>query len=327
MNDRAPEITVLMFNLGGPDSLEAVEPFLKNLFSDPDIIDIPLGKILRQPLARLIARRRAPKVQHIFRLIGGASPILEITRRQASALQTALGETLPAHVRVAMRYWHPFLKETLLQIPANQQVLVLPLFPHYSITTTGSGFNEIQRIIQQEKLDGERFSFIADYHDHPAFIRSWAQLIRETLVQVPADIRERITILFSAHGVPQKVIRRGDPYQRHVEESVRLIMREAGLPNAHLLAYQSKVGPVRWLEPSVEQAFSRLAAEGRDAVLVVPVSFVSEHSETLYELDILLKDIAQDAGIRHYYRVPALNSHPAFIQSLKEVVLSHANFS
>ncbi len=315
--------TVVLLNLGGPDAPETVEPFLYNLFCDPEIIHLPGGRLLRPLLARLIARTRAPKVREYYRKIGNEFPLLKIPRQQAGALQQAFGNPFGAEVKIAMRYWHPLTEDTLLSIPENHRVVLLPLYPQYSKTTTGSAFKEVQRIVKRQKWDPARFSYIQDYHDHPAFIASWVELIRLTLEMVPREERKSIPILFSAHSVPWREIQKGDPYQQQVETTARLIMHQLGTGHPFVVAYQSKVGPVRWLEPSIFDAVRILAGGGTRSLLVVPVSFVSEHSETLYELDRVLKEEAQQVGIRYYYRVPALNTHPSFIHALKEVVVGH----
>ncbi len=315
--------TVVLLNLGGPDSPEAVEPFLFNLFNDPEIIHLPGGRLLRPLLARFISRARAPRVREYYRKIGGEFPLLDITRQQARALQQAFGNPFAAEVKIAMRYWHPLTEETLLSIPEDHRVVLLPLYPQFSKTTTGSAFKEVQRIVKRQKWDAGRFSYIRDYHDHPGFIASWVELIYMTLQMVPIEDRKSVPIIFSAHSVPWREIQKGDPYQQQIERTAHLIMEKLGLRNPFVVAYQSKVGPVRWLEPSVFDAVRILAGGGARSLLVVPVSFVSEHSETFYELDIVLKEEAQRLGIRHYYRVPALNTLPSFIQTLKEVVIRH----
>jgi len=316
-------ITVVLLNLGGPDSLKAVEPFLFHLFSDPDIISLPGGKILPTFLARFMARKRARKAQEIYKKIGGKSPIQDITREQARVLEKSFNSSTQIRVRVAMRYWYPFIEETLLQIPRDHQVILLPLYPQYSSTTTGSSFNEVYRVIKNHHLDAKRLIFIDHYYNHPRFIQSWVEVIRKQLSTNISLLDKEVAILFSAHGIPQKLVKKGDPYPYQIEETVKLIMHELGYQNSFRIAYQSKVGPMRWLEPSVSQAIEDLAQTGYKSVIVVPISFVSEHSETLYELDILLKEKAKTLGIENYIRVPALNVHTSFIQALKEVVTKY----
>ncbi len=317
------KLTVVLVNMGGPESLEEIEPFLLNLFNDPDIIEIFGGRLLRPYVARMIVKKRLPEVTENYRLIGGGSPLLKITQQQAEALQNALSEHFDADVRIAMRYTRPFTDEAFQGIPNGHPVMVLPLYPHFSSTTTGSSFNEIYRHFKKHRKPLDAVTFIRDYHDHPTFIRAWSEQIRRTLKEMPEDHLRQAVFLYSAHGVPEYVIRRGDPYQQQVERSVKLIHEALGLPNPYMVTYQSKVGRRKWLEPSTEHQLIELGKVRTPAVVVVPISFVSEHSETLYELDMMLKDIALDAGVQAYYRVPTFNDFDLYIQTLKEVVLQH----
>jgi ferrochelatase len=306
---------VLLLQMGGPDSLDAVEPFLQNLFSDRDIIR--LGPAFLQPvIARWIARRRAPKVEEQYEKIGGRSPIREFTQAQAMALEESLGGYFRCFI--AMRYWRPSTIEALAAVKKEgiSRVIALPLYPHYSRATTGSSFNELKRVLDLAEA-GFSVSLIKGFHGHPLYIRSLAGTITEGLAGFPAG--EETTILFSAHSLPVSFIESGDPYLSQVEETVRLVMeRFPGI--LHELAFQSKAGPVKWLEPSTEESIARLAEEGCRNLLVVPVSFVCDHIETLYEIDITYAALAEERGIENFRRAPSLNTSPLFIDCLADLV-------
>jgi ferrochelatase len=305
--------------MGGPDSLDAVEPFLRNLFSDRDIIR--LGPAFLQPvIARWIARRRAPKVEEQYELIGGRSPIREFTLAQATGLEERLGGDFRCFT--AMRYWRPSTIEALAAVKKAgiSRIVALPLYPHYSRATTGSSRNELQRVLN---LAGGGFtvSFIKGFHDHPLYIRAVAGTIAEGLAGFPPG--EEVTLLFSAHSLPVSFIDSGDPYLSQVEETVRLVMeRFPGI--RHDLAFQSKSGPVKWLEPSTEETIARLAESGCRNLLIVPVSFVCDHIETLYEIDITYAALARERGIENFRRAPSLNTDPLFIDCLAELVVREA---
>ncbi len=320
------KIAVVLFQLGGPDSMQSVEPFLYNLFCDPDIIEIPLGFLLRKPLARWIARRRAPKAAAHYAELGGSSPLLPLTERQVRALETALQPQVDARAVIAMRYWHPFTAEAVREVEALQpdEIVLLPLYPQYSFATTGSSFNEWKRCYRAGKTPVRA---VKRFFDHPLYIDALVEKIHLTLahfdpVRVPeSQGRERTHILFSAHGLPESFVRRGDPYQREVEATVRLAMQRGGWPNPHSLCYQSKVGPQKWLEPSIHDEIHRLADAGVKQLLVVPVSFVSEHIETLHEINIETREEAQALGIRLFRMAPAVGDSPRFISCLADLVL------
>lgn len=307
---------VLLLQMGGPDSLDAVEPFLLNLFSDRDIIKI--GPAFLQPLiARFIVRRRAPKVEAYYGKIGGKSPIRELTEAQAAALERKLGDDYRCFV--AMRYWHPSTLEALAAIRKEgiSRIIALSLYPHYSRATTGSSINELTRVLN-ESGSGFQVSHIDRFYDHPLYISSLAEKIKEALAGFHplADVE----IMFSAHSLPQSFIDQGDPYLSHIEETVRLVMEHfADIP--YHLAFQSRAGPVKWLEPSTEEMLKHLAAHGRKNLLMVPLSFVSDHIETLYEIDIQYAKEAWDLGIANFRRSPSLNDYPLFIDCLADLVL------
>ncbi len=306
---------VLLLQMGGPDSLDAVEPFLLNLFSDREIIK--LGPSFLQPvLARWIARRRAPKVEAQYEKIGGRSPIRELTSAQARALEERLGD--PFRCFPAMRYWRPSTIEALAAVKKAgiSRIVALPLYPHYSRATTGSSINELRRVLA---LAGVEFdvSYIESFHDHSRYIAALARTVEEGRSFFPAE--EDVTLLFSAHSLPVSFIESGDPYLSQVEETVRLVMdRFPGV--RHDLAFQSKAGPVKWLEPATEETIARLAGSGCRNLLVVPVSFVCDHIETLYEIDITYAALAREQGIVNFRRAPSLNTSPLFIDCLADLV-------
>ncbi len=303
---------VILMNMGGPDSLEAVEPFLYNLFSDHDIIQIP--KIIQKPVAFLISKLRAKSTRKYYEAMGGKSPQKEQTLKQAKALQKVLGDRYK--VVVAMRYWHPFTYEALSELFQEniKKIILLPLYPQYSTTTTGSSFNEFYRVYNSFKKDIPVLK-IESFHNHPTYIKAMVENIKDFLPSY-----KDYYFLFSAHSLPVKIIEKGDPYQKQVEETVRLIM-EYFPENQYSIAYQSKIGPVKWLEPMTDEMIERLYKEGIRNLAVIPVSFVSEHSETLYELDIQYGELARELGYTSYVRIPTLKDHPLFIQALKELVL------
>jgi ferrochelatase len=310
---------VLLLNMGGPSALTEVETFLLNLFNDPDILDMPGGWLLRPWLARRIVKKRGPHARAIYAQIGGKSPILDITRALAGTLEEALAGRV--RVRIAMRYTQPDTAAALKDVTSRDRVLVLPLYPQYSKTTTGSSFNEIRRVAQRCNLQHNQFNWVNDYHDHAAYISAWVSAINKSLVQVPKTFAaQEVPILFSAHGVPCKVIAGGDPYEAQTKQSVSRICELGGWPRPHSLAYQSKVGRAKWLGPHTQEMIASLASQGARGLLVVPISFVCEHSETLYEQDILLKQVARDAGIEYYWRVPAFNTAPEFISCLRQII-------
>ena len=318
--DKKRRIGVVLLQLGGPDSLEAVEPFLYNLFLDPDIIDFPLAKIARQPLARLMAKARAKKVQKSYAAIGGKSPIVEWTHRQARALEEILRPSMDARVFVAMRYWRPFTAEAIEELArgAYKEVVLLPLYPQYSKTTTGSSFNEWRRRFPSGSFPDVRVKMVRNFHGFPGYIDSLVEKIQASIDKF-ADL-EKPYLVFSAHGIPTSVIQSGDPYQAQVEETVRLVLGRGrwGLP--HTVCYQSKVGSDRWLEPSIHEVVERLGSQGVREMLVIPISFVSDHIETLSEIDMEVRKEALQAGVRQFEMMPGLNDSPRFISALADLV-------
>ncbi len=316
---------VLLLNLGGPETLEDVQPFLYNLFADPDLIRLPWPRL--QPLfAKAISTLRAKKSKGNYELLGGGSPLRRITEAQAQALQAYLVDSgLDVPVYVAMRYWNPFLAEVIPQIKADNldRLVVLPLYPQYSISTTGSSFKELDQAWQQDpQLRSIERVLINSWYDQPDYVQAMAASITAELEQF--DQPEQVCVMFSAHGIPQSyVLREGDPYQQEMEACVKLIWRQVRRPNRHLLSYQSRVGSVKWLQPYTEEVIPSLGKEGVKQLLVVPISFVSEHIETLQEIDIEYRELADHNGIKVFRRVPALNTQPRFIQGLAQLVKPH----
>lgn len=311
---------VVLFNLGGPDRLDSVEPFLANLFSDPAIIGLPSP--MRGLLARFIARRRGPKARAIYAELGGGSPLLPLTREQAEALEAELGARgMAARVFVAMRYWHPMSAETAAEVAAYgaDEVVLLPLYPQYSMTTTGSSLKAWHVAAKTAGLDAPTRA-VCCYPRQPGLIAAVAALVRAEATSA-RERGETMRILFSAHGLPKRVIARGDPYQWQVEATVEAVVADLGdLAADHAICYQSRVGPLKWIGPATEAELARAAADAVARVIVVPIAFVSEHSETLVELDIEYRKLAAELGIEGYTRVPAVGTTPAFIAGLADLV-------
>jgi ferrochelatase len=312
-------VGIVLFQLGGPDTLEAIEPFLYNLFCDPDIIDFPFARIGRKPLAKLISTTRARKVQHHYSVIGGGSPIRRFTEQQALALQTRLTDSgIDAHCFVAMRYWHPFTAEAIEQLHAADcdEVVLLPLYPHHSSTTTGSSLNEWNRLYR-----GDLSVHTVDaFYRNDLYLEAIVEKIEEALSRFANP--ERPEIVFSAHSVPVSIIERGDPYQHQIEQTVELLMRRGGWTNSHRLCYQSKVGASKWLQPSLHRALRDLSQAKVREVCIVPISFVSDHVETLGEIDHEAREEATELGIQQFEMTVGLNDSPMFIAALAELVVS-----
>ncbi len=318
------KIAVVLFQLGGPDSLESVKPFLYNLFCDPDIINFPGAFLARKLLAKIIANRRAPIAAAHYKEIGGKSPIFELTNAQAVALQQELAKYCNAKVFVAMRYWNPLSSVAVAAIKKDNfsQVILLPLYPQYSMATTLSSLKEWNLQCEKLKYNNENQEIINNYHNHPLYIQAIVERINSIYPKFshlnPADV----DIVFSAHGVPVSLIESGDPYQKHIQETVKLVVEKGQWKSPHLLCYQSKVGPAEWLKPSVHTTIEELASKGRKHLLVVPIAFVTEHIETLHEINIEIREEAEHLGIQQFEMMPALNDSPTFIQCLTELVLS-----
>ncbi|MEH2179644.1 ferrochelatase [Nostoc sp.] len=316
-------VGVLLLNLGGPDKLEDVGPFLYNLFSDPEIIRLPF-RWLQKPLAWFIATRRTRTSRENYKQIGGGSPLRRITEAQGEALKEQLGFLgQEVNIYVGMRYWHPYTEEAIAQITQDkvEDLVILPLYPQFSISTSGSSFRLLEKLWQENpKLQPIDYTVIPSWYKQPGYLQAMAQLIVQELEQFPNP--DDVHIFFSAHGVPKSYVEEaGDPYQLEIEECTALIMQTLNRPNTHTLAYQSRVGPVEWLQPYTEDALKELGAQGVKDLVVVPISFVSEHIETLQEIDIEYREVAEESGIHNFRRVPAPNTHPVFINALAELVI------
>jgi protoporphyrin/coproporphyrin ferrochelatase len=318
MSRTSRRVGIVLFQLGGPDSPEAIEPFLYNLFCDPDIIDFPFARIGRKALAKLISTTRARKVQHHYATIGGCSPIRRNTERQAQALELELNRLgVDARCFVAMRYWHPFTSEAIASVRHADcdEVVLLPLYPQYSSTTTGSSLNEWRRLFH----GNVRVDYVETFYRNTMYLDAVVEKIEEALRRFPSP--EQPEIVFSAHSVPVSVIHKGDPYQRQIETTVQLLMERGRWSNPHRLCYQSKVGASKWLQPSLHQTLNMLAAERVREVCIVPVAFVSDHVETLAEIDHEAREQARRLGFTQFEMSPGLNDSPKFISALGQIVL------
>lgn len=331
--DRRPAVVLL--NLGGPDSLAAVRPFLYNLFADPDIFKFPLGALLQKPLAAWIAKRRAPEAAKGYAAIGGRSPLLANTLAQAEALQQALGQNTVAAARVAgsraganaggepladvhvcMRYWHPMANEVVgrLKAAGYARVVLLPLYPQYSITTTGSSYNDFRRACERAGYRPE-IRLIREWYDDADYHRGIVATLERELARFPDPDPARVELLFSAHGLPRKVVDAGDPYRDQIEATYEAVRARLGWPHT-TLCYQSRVGPLEWLRPYTDDVIRAKAAGGTKQMLVYPIAFVSDHIETLFELGITYAGLARERGVEHYRVAPALNADPLLIRAL-----------
>lgn len=317
---------VVLFNLGGPDNLEAVEPFLFNLFNDKAIISLP--KPLRFFLAKLISKRRKPKAQGIYQQINGKSPILEITKNQAEALERELSFVGNFKVFIAMRYWHPFAHEAIKKIQEYQpqEIVLLPLYPQFSSSTTASSLKDFHQSLPDNFKKNITIKTVCCYATDRDFCKAHALLIKQTLNRFYQGNFENIRLLFSAHGLPQKLIDKGDPYVLQVEATVTEVVGQLanilGVEQGKIdqqICYQSKVGPLKWTTPSLEDEIKRVAQDKKQP-LIIPIAFVSDHSETLVELDIEYKELADHLKIVNYQRVPALNVEGQFIKALSKII-------
>ncbi len=309
---------VILFNLGGPDSLEAVQPFLRNLFSDPAIIRLP-GP-LRALVARLISSRRAPIAREIYAEMGGKSPILPNTEAQADALKSLLADLGEVEVFPVMRYWHPRARQVAESVArfAPDRIVLLPLYPQYSTTTAGSSIDEWRAEAKRIGLADKPLHIVCCYPDDGGFVAELSGLIAPFLEEAAAAGVPRL--LLSAHGLPERIVQAGDPYQRHVERTAGAVMRALGQPDLDMVVcYQSRVGRMKWITPATIDEVARAGGEGRPVVLA-PIAFVSEHSETLVELDIELAEEARKSGVPAYYRVPTVSAGDAFIRGLASLV-------
>ena len=314
---------VILFNLGGPDKLENVEPFLFNLFNDPAILNLPT--FLRYPLAKLISNRRAPTAKKIYQEIGGASPILKLTIEQSSALEKRLNESDKKNEYkcfVVMRCWNPRAEKVINDVRSYnpEEITLLPLYPQFSAATSGSSIKEWRDVCKKNNYK-TKTSTICCYPTDTFFIKSHTNEIKSKIKNLV-----NYKLIFSAHGLPEKNIKKGDPYQWQVEQSVKDIVKNLGLENVDwILSYQSRVGPLKWIKPSTDNVIIENSKLGKKIVLV-PIAFVSEHSETLVELDIEYKELADKNGCTEYIRVPALGTNPDFINSLSNLVINKEEY-
>jgi ferrochelatase len=319
---------LVVMNLGGPSSLDDVEPFLRRLFGDPDVIQLGWLSFLQPLLARTIARRRGPLSRAAYQQIGGRSPIREETTAQADAVAAELARRgLAVKPVVAMAAWHPFADEALGALAAQgiERAIALPLYPHESRTTTGSSLNQLEHARTRQAGAAIEIAAIRRYPDADGYVRAVVERVEDAIATLPAEHRATAPVMFSAHGLPEAYIKRGDPYLDDVRLTVETVSRRLGLGARARLCFQSRVGPQRWLGPTTEAVLDELAAAGTPAVVVVPIAFTGEHIETLQEIDILYKDRATHAGIVHFARARTVGCHPAFIAALADLVEATAH--
>jgi protoporphyrin/coproporphyrin ferrochelatase len=321
-----PKTGIVMLNLGGPATLDDVEPFLLELFADREIIQLPFQRWL----GPFIARRRTPKVKGLYAGIGGGSPILRHTEAQGRGMVARLDrlspETAPHRFYVAFRYARPTSDEALRQMHADgvERAIAFTQYPQFSCSTTGSSLNELWRAAGRTGLlDAFQWSIVDRWPIHPGFIDAMTETVQDGLAGFAPSDRDSVVLLFSAHSLPLDVIDRGDSYPQEVGASVQRVVDRLGVTNPYILAYQSDVGPVRWLGPSTEQVIRRLGGRGHRHLLVVPIAFTSDHIETLSELDREYGEVAHEVGITNYVRAPALNERPRFLDALAEIVRDH----
>ncbi len=310
-------VAIVLFNLGGPDNLDAVQPFLFNLFFDPAIINLVFP--IRWLLAKFISNRRAPIAREIYANLGGKSPILDQTREQSDALQFALRDDGDVRCFIAMRYWHPMTPQVVEDVKNfdPHEIILLPLYPQFSSATTGSSLKEWYKIAKSRKLVADTKALCC-YYSNPGWIDAQVDLIKIKLKKVRNQ--RKVRILFSAHGLPKKIIDAGDPYRAQIEETATMVVDKLNLKSIDwAICYQSKVGKLEWIGPSLDEEINRAVADNV-GILIVPIAFVSEHSETLVELDIEYKEIAEKLGIIEYHRVPAVGVHKSFISGLASSV-------
>lgn len=316
------KIAVVLLNMGGPDSLETIEPFLYNLFQDPDIFKIPFGQKI---FAKIISKLRSKKVAEQYKHIGGKSPQNEHTENQRKLLEESLIKAgVDADVHVSMRYWKPLTEETVNKVEANNydKIILLPLYPHYSSVTTGSSVNDWWKYFKGDK---RKVVLINNFHNKQKYISAISNRIDECLQLFPEEVRNSTDLLFSAHSVPQSLIANGDPYQEQILETIRLVMKLRNNSEKYNISYQSKVGPVKWLVPSTQDKITELGVNGIKNLLVIPISFVSDHIETLYELNIEYRKVAEENNTINYKVMAGLNDSKEFIEQLHELVINEMN--
>ncbi|MFZ3216793.1 MAG: ferrochelatase [Candidatus Acidiferrales bacterium] len=313
----AKRIAVVLFQLGGPDSRAAVEPFLYNLFCDPDIINFPGAFLARKAIAKLISTTRSKVVGQHYAEIGGGSPIRRLTEQQARALESALQPHISARTVVAMRYWHPNTAEAVaaLEREPYDELVLLPLYPHYSFATTRSSLNEWSRQYKRRAP----LKIIDHFYDHPDYIAAIVERVNSVLSELAQQ--HDVHLVFSAHGLPLALVEKGDPYPKQIEKTVQLVRELGAWPNPHVLCYQSRVGPQKWLQPSLTATIENLAQSGIKRMLVIPIAFLTEHIETLHEINIEAREEAESLGVEEFHMMPALNDSPLLIRALADLVL------
>jgi len=318
-------VAIIMFQLGGPDSQAAVEPFLYNLFCDPDIINFPGAFLARKALAKLISTTRSKVVGQHYAEIGGGSPIRRLTEQQARALQETLRPHLNARTIVAMRYWHPDTAEAVsaLESEPYDELVLLPLYPHYSFATTRSSLREWDRQYgaKLKNRPGPKppVKLIDHFYDHPDYVAGIVERINSVLQEVPDP--DNVQLVFSAHGLPTTLVEKGDPYPQQIEQTVQLVRQLGAWRNPYVLCYQSRVGPQKWLQPSLTSTIESMAKSGVKRMLVIPIAFLTEHIETLHEINIEAREQAEHLGVKDFYLMPALNDSPLLIRALADLVL------
>jgi protoporphyrin/coproporphyrin ferrochelatase len=315
--DGPKRIAIVLFQLGGPDSQAAVEPFLYRLFCDPDIINFPGAFLARKPLAKLISTARSKIVREHYAEIGGGSPIRRLTEQQANALEVDLQPFIAARAIVAMRYWHPDTEAAIAALDSApyDELVLLPLYPHYSFATTGSSLKEWNRLYKPKVP----VHLVDHFYDHPDYVAAIVDRVNGVLQELPNP--DEVHLLFSAHSLPMTLVEKGDPYPKQIQETVQLVRELGAWPNPHALCFQSRVGPQKWLQPSLPETIEKLARSGIKRVLVIPISFLTEHIETLHEINIETREEAEALGIREFHMMPALNDSPLLIRALADLVL------
>lgn len=308
---------VILFQLGGPETLDAVEPFLYNLFCDPDIINFPGSFLARKALAKLISTRRSKNVAKHYAEIGGGSPIRRLTEQQARALEAALRPRIKVRTIVAMRYWHPDTREAIAALERGpfDEIVLLPLYPHYSFATTGSSLKEWNR--QYSARVPVRT--IDHFFDHPDYLAAIVERINSVLREL--DDPDEVHMVFSAHGLPLTLVEKGDPYPKQIEQTVKLVQELGSWENPFTLCFQSRVGPQKWLQPALTTTIEKLAHSGVKRMVVIPISFLTEHIETLHEINIEAREEAEKLGVPEFHMMPALNDSPLLIRALADLVL------
>lgn len=315
-------VAVVMFQLGGPDDQASVEPFLYNLFCDPDIINFPGAFLARKPLAKLISITRSRVAGKHYAQIGGGSPIRKLTEQQAKAVEAALQPHVNARAIVAMRYWHPDTADAIAMLESEpyDELVLLPLYAQYSFATTKSSLNEWTRQHDaRPRTNRAPVHVVEHFYEHPDYVAGIVERINSVLLNLPDP--QDVHLVFSAHGLPMSLVEKGDPYPRQIQETVQLVREMGAWSNPHILCFQSKVGPQKWLQPSLTGTIKDMSQRGIKRVLVVPIAFLTEHIETLHEINIEAREEAHALGITDFHMMPALNDSPLLVRALADLVL------